>query len=456
MSQEAEYLLRNISFGQVRDIARRITSHQMASSESRMRQWWQNQLGRLENRLHGEVVGLRAEMTRRHTSLAKDLECNRRMTEALRQQVNLQGEDLACQREAIQVLEQQSRELHSQLEETNQQQTQIAHHLAAVDTRLNADIAERQAERARNASHASALQRLATDGIGRIDGRRVQRMGLNVELEALHGAARRADAVAANPAHSQAAIALYNEALNQVDRILLECNRREMEISQHREIARINLDLAAERLANFATDTEAAEVFAKVIPTLQEEIVRVTGLQKRFSDTENADFSRLLADWSHVSEASRAIADRVEQAWRERDEVLNKIRHRNRTLEQILKALIEVWGTHFEIDEMYAVTDDPRSTLMLQSRRPHGKNVTVHLDLDGRMQISFTGYLGMQCAKDAEEFKRHLEQTGEMQVRQVGSTDHPDKPNPPGVDGPGPIVFKPQDKQQSSTQSRKR
>ena len=37
---------------------------------------------------------------------------------------------------------------------------------------------------------------------------------------------------------------------------------------------------------------------------------------------------------------------------------------------------------------------------MLQSKRSHGRNVTAHVDLDGRMQVSFTGYVGMECASD--------------------------------------------------------
>ena len=353
MSQEAEYLLRDISRGQVREIARRIAEQERSQSERHMHQWWQQQADHLEGRLHGEVVGLRDEMARRHANIASQLECNRRLAEALQQQADVHGE-------AINVLAEHDRQLQGQLAETVQVQTRLAERLAATETTLKADIDERQAERTRNANYAHGLRRVVADGIGRIDNRRALAVGLGVEIDALHLAAQRADQIVGNPAQELVAVALYSEAMNKVDRLELEFHRRELEIARFREVARLNFASAGKRLDGFTTDAEAAEAFARVIPALQDDIRSGESRMGSLVTMNESDFSRQLAEWGQIAAIATGLSDRVEQIWRERDQVIDKIHQRNRVVEAVMESLIEVWGSRFEVEAMYAVTDDPR------------------------------------------------------------------------------------------------
>ena len=197
------------------------------------------------------------------------------------------------------------------------------------------------------------------------------------------------------------------------------------------------------RLSQLRADRDVVYLFDKPLTVLQ---TALEAVRKEMDATGQVggDFGHLLARWETLAEKARRLQSEVEEVWQDKDGVIDQVNRRNHVLQAIIRSLMDVWGSAFELDNTYAVKADPRSTLLIQTKRSHGKNATIQIDLDGRMQVSFTGYVGMECAKDVEEFRRKLEKAGELKVEQESVRDQPDQPNPSGIDGGGsPLIYKP-------------
>jgi hypothetical protein len=457
MSQEAEYFLRDISRHQVRQIARRISRQDRRASEQRMQAWWQQEASSLENRMQGELSGLRDEVVRRQQRLQAQIDCNRQVSEILKQQSDLHGDVLVDQQKALQVLAEHDQQLEAEIRETNQLQIKLAEQLTLAEKKIEDEINHRKAERLKQARSVSAQRQLAEDGINRLDNQRIEAVGLTTELHSLRLSLDRAIRTALTASEEQAALALLLQVQNETDSLTLQTAHRESEFGRCRESARLSLELARQRLSEFSEDREILKVFALPINAINHQHNEVTSRLIELNNMTSGDFGSRLARWEHGATEAASVLEQVDMLWRDRDRILDQIQNRNRLLEGIMEALIEVWGERFEIDYIYSVTDDPRSTLMLQTKRPNGRNVTVHIDLDGRMQISFTGYLGMECTKDVAEFRTHLEKAGDLQVQQIALHDQPDEPNPPDVDGKGGdglLVYRPPSKSTRSSKNK--
>jgi len=446
MSQEAEYFLRNISQHEVRQMAGRISRQDRRASEQRMQALWQHEASALESRMHGELSGLRDEVVRRQERLQQQIDCNRKLTDALNQQTDLHGDVLVDQQKALQVLSEHDQQLQAVLQKTNQVQVQLANQLAIAEVKLEKEISQRKAERSQQVNNLAVHRRMAEEGVNRLDNGRIEAVGLATELNSLRLSFKRAIHVASTSSGEQAALALMAQVQNDTDSLMQQLSHREFEVSRYRESSRLSLALSSQRLSDFSDDREVFNIFAFPIVSINQRRDEVASRLNDLSRATNGDFGSRLARWEHETAEAAAVLEQVDALWRDRDRILDQIQNRNRLIEGIIEALIEVWGARFEIDYLYSKTDDPRSTLMLQTKRPHGRNVTVHVDLDGRMQISFTGYLGMECTKDVAEFRTQLEKTGDLKVQQIALHDKPDQPNPPVVDDAGggsSLVYRP-------------
>jgi hypothetical protein len=445
MSQEAEYFLRNISRNEVRQLASRISQNDRAASERRVQDWWRQQASNLEGRLRGELAGLRQEVEGRQQRLQEQINCNRRLTEALQRQSDLHGDVLLEQRRALDVLAAHDQQLELQIQETRNLQAALTKRLSETESKLIEEVSQRKKERQQQSSNLEVQRRLTLDSINQLDHQLLESVGMQAEMSAVRMSLERAMRVGSTKAEEQAAFALFVEIQNRTDNILLECSRRDSELGRLREIVRLNLEANCQRVAEFREDPEANQVFAHNLAAISQQLDQQATRIDKLSKKPVGDFSSKLAIWEQETSSILAISQQIEQLWRERDQVLDQIRTRNRIMEAVVEALIEVWGAQFEIDILYAVTDDPRSTLMLQTKRPFGRNATVHFELSGRMQMSFTGYLGMECAKDVASFRKQLEQAGDLKIDELALHDQADRPNPPGVDGSGiggPMIYR--------------
>jgi hypothetical protein len=126
-------------------------------------------------------------------------------------------------------------------------------------------------------------------------------------------------------------------------------------------------------------------------------------------------------------------------------------------MQKMMNALMDIWGDNqFEIAYGYAQEDDPKSTLKVQTIRPNRANVTVHLELDGTVQFSWTGYVGMECAKDIAQFEETLRSQYRLEVAVADSKDKPGQSNPDfGPGGPGMAVIKMGQAETQATQTTK-
>jgi hypothetical protein len=429
MSQEAEYYVRNLTYGEARDLARRIAGQERAAAERHAQQLFDRESRRVEGRMRGEIAGLRQEVERRQGHLQQQLDCNRRLSEALNAKVNAQGKTLEEHGNALQVLAEHDRELQRQIEENNRFTTELAARQAATERQLAQEIAARRAERENHARSVSDQRRLATSLIDGLPVSRLQAAGLSPDFLGLRSSLDRGLLAAGQSGNEQTALALLIEVQNKADGLLLELDRRESEIALRRERTRLALDAARSRLGQLREDRDVATVFAKPLAGIDMRLSATSAASDSLQKESGLEFTRVLARWDVAVGDSRALQEELENLWNDRDRVLDQVRQRNRIVQAMIKSLMDVWGANFELDHMYAATDDPRSTLMLQTKRPHGRNVTMHVDLDGRMQVSFTGYVGMECAADLAEFQSKLEKVGDLKVEREALRD--------------PLVFRP-------------
>lgn len=128
---------------------------------------------------------------------------------------------------------------------------------------------------------------------------------------------------------------------------------------------------------------------------------------------------------------------------------------RKARLRDIMRVLRRVWDADFPYSLSQLNESDPKSTIKLQTERPSAPNATVYLDLDGTTQFSWTGYEGMACMEDVDQFERMMREEQQVIIELVGeSVSTPSKPNPP-FGGPGGIKV-PLPQAQESTQEKAR
>lgn len=457
MSQEAEYYVRNLSYGEARDLARRIASQERVAAERYAQQLINSECRKVERRLQGEISGLRQEVGRRQDKLQHQLECNERLIGTLNERANVQGEALVEHERALLVLVDHNREIERQLAENRGFLNDLASQQKATEKNLQDEIAARRLERERHASNVVQQRVLATALFDQLPLTRIEAVGLSADLATLRGSLNRALMLAAQASNEQAALAVLLECQNKADGLLIELDRREIEIFSRRESVRLSIDSVQSRIGQLRQDADVASIFGLPIAATESRIAEISSNVAALDRAGSIEFGTKLARWESAVQDCRVIQEDLEKLWSDRDRILDQVKRRNATLKAIITSLMDVWGHDFEVDDMYATTDDPRSTLMIQTKRPHGPNATIHLELDGRMQVSFTGYVGMECAKDMTEFQKKLEKTGGLKMEQGAIRNQPDKPNPPGVGGgSGPIVFQPPTKSDNQTTDHKK
>ena len=118
MSQEAEYFLRDISYRQAENLARRIAREERREAVRRTQDLLRREVQRVEGRMQGEVSGLRQECLRRNADIQKQLECNRKLTDALKDRAAQQDQRLEAHERALRVLTEHDEELRRSFRRT--------------------------------------------------------------------------------------------------------------------------------------------------------------------------------------------------------------------------------------------------------------------------------------------------------------------------------------------------
>ena len=357
MSQEAEYYVRNLTYGEARDLAHRIAGQERAAAERQAQEMVERESRRLANRMHGELAGVRNEVDRRQLQLQQQLDCNRHLTEALQARVSKEDQALEDHQKALRALAEHDREIERQIERNRQVVAELSAQQAATERRLHAEISSRRAEREQHARSVFDQRRLALHLFESLPVQRFQSAGLRADLAALRSSLDRGLVAATQPANEQAALALLLEVQNKADGLVIELDRRENEISVRRESSRLALEAARIRLAQLRSDKDVVTVFARPIGVIEAKLNECSVALDALQKAADQEFSRLLAHWERLVADTRGLQEELERLWNDHDRVLDQVRERNRLVRSVIKSLIDVWGGNFELDHMYATTD---------------------------------------------------------------------------------------------------
>jgi hypothetical protein len=112
------------------------------------------------------------------------------------------------------------------------------------------------------------------------------------------------------------------------------------------------------------------------------------------------------------------------------DETLQSYYFRTTLVKKVLLTLREIWDEGFEYSVEYLSKADPKTSLKIQTWRENRPNVTLFVDLDGTVNISWTGYLGVEYSKDIEQFEQKLSEKYKIDLVVLETRDHSDLPNP--------------------------
>ncbi|OQY79785.1 MAG: hypothetical protein B6D41_22045, partial [Chloroflexi bacterium UTCFX4] len=131
--------------------------------------------------------------------------------------------------------------------------------------------------------------------------------------------------------------------------------------------------------------------------------------------------------------------DDVAQLQHQLVETIRRAQARLEIMQKMMSTLMDIWGDNqFAITYGYADKDDPKTTLKVQTVRPNRQNVTLYMNLDGSFQFSWTGYAGMECARDIDQFEQKLRSEHQLSLAVSSTTPKPGQPNPDlGPTGPG-------------------
>ena len=261
--------LRDISYRQAENLVCRIAREERREGDRRTQDLLRREVQRVEGRMQGEVSGLRQECLRRNADIQKQLECNRKLTDALKDRASRQDQRLEDHERALRVLTEHDEELRAQLQENIAWTAQLAERQARTESQLQEEISRRRAERQRQAQSVQFQKDLATRLLGDLDRAKMQAVGLEADLAALDSALARGVQLASSRGHEQASLALLLEVQNKVDAAVLECARRETETSRLRETARLALGAAEMRLSQLREDRDVLYLFDKPLTVLQ-------------------------------------------------------------------------------------------------------------------------------------------------------------------------------------------
>ncbi len=404
--------------------------------------------------IDGEIAGLQAQQQAdRHR-----IEANKKLITGMQQDIAALDQNVMTNRQAInqaqqyiQVLNQEIDLAQQRIDANDQHIEQLQDGVQRINTYLEEERQRQEAERQAKKDDIAAQAQLASELRAQLEPARVRFFGAYSEyLSAL----TLLDQAAVNQqkGNLEAAIAQYQQGQAALMKVARDVDERERIFEDKRAQCKAAVEQLSSELAlldneNMQTwyPAEYAQLH-KRFEALQDRFVA-----KHYEDAGEpvevrAALDQLMLQTTQIYQDIRMLETKLL-------ETLTQHETRKTHIRDIMGSLRSVWDQSFDYELNFLNEDDPKSTLKLQTQRPNAPNVTVYADLDGTLQFSWTGYEGMKCLDDIDQFEQTMREDHHVVVELVGApVDRPSNPNPPFDGGGDVVVYLPKDS--STTQDR--
>lgn len=373
---------------------------------------------------------------------------NKKLIESIEQHITLLDQDVEANREVIkqarrhiQILEQEAQLAQQRIAENDQHIQQLQDGVQSIHNYLEQERQTRERERIAQMDDVRAQSQMAAALLDSLDFERVRRFGyeshyLTARKTLLHAAE------SAQQGRLEAARATYQEAQRQLEQVARDVDAREREYFYHRSVCESALKQLGQDLERIGTE-DMHQWHAADYAALQ---AQYEDLKRRFQYAEFDQAGRpeqVIAALEAMTDTANQLQQRVVALDQQLMETLKQASARIDMMERVLNALMDIWGDNdFEISYGYADKTDPKTTLKVQTIRPNRSNVTLYMDLDGTFRFSWTGYVGMECATDADQFEEILRDQYQLEMATFSVENKPGQPNPDfGPGGPGVTII---------------
>jgi chromosome segregation ATPase len=385
---------------------------------------------------------------------------NQKLIAAVQQDVQQLDQNVAANRQAIQQANQHIQVLEREADLARQRISANERHIQQLDQGvkqindyLEAERQAREAERRAKLQDLDAQERLASQLQSQFEPARMRFFGAYHEFMqavAILDQARQNR----QKGNLEAAIAQYEQGQVTLMKIGREVDEREKLFVDKRAQCEATINQLLSEFELLA-DSDMNKWYAPEFAQLQK---RLNALREAFGGRQY-EYAGEPVEVRQALEQMNLQAMQIYQDARLLEtkllETIGQHETRKARLRDIMRVLRRVWDADFPYRVSQLNEEDPKSTIKLQTERPSAPNATVYLDLDGTVQFSWTGYEGMACMDDVDQFEQMMREEQQVIIELVGeSVSIPSNPNPP-FGGPGGIKV-PSPQIQDATQEKVR
>jgi len=383
--------------------------------------------------LDDEMANLQQQQDADYRRLQK----NRRMLANLRGDLTTLEKDVAGNHQAIahvrrhaEMLQREANLAQKRIEQNSQHIQQLQTGVQQINDYLESERQRIAQDRRAQMADAQAQSELASILRDSLDAARVGRFGLESAYRTTLMTLKHAED-STQLGRLEAARATYQAAQRDFAQVARDVDTREREYNQARSRCEATLKQVEAELKRAATDDMRHWHLADL-----------RALQTRFEtlsrQIQNREFDhagrpeQVITALEQLTTQIAKLQDDVTALEQQLDETIQKGIVRVEMLQRMAGVLMDLWGDNdFPIAEpIYAQEGDPKTTMKVQTVRPNRPNVTLYLDLDGTVRFHWTGYVGMECAKDIAQFEERLRSHHQLELAVLKSEDKPGQPNP--------------------------
>jgi|GEM_PF-4849313 len=393
--------------------------------------------------IDGEIAVMQAQQQ----ADLRRIQQNERFIASMQQDIAALDQNVEANRQAIAqaqhymaVLNQEIHLAQQRIDANDRYIQQLENGVQQINTYLEDERKRQERDRLSQLNDVQAQQHMAALLRDSLDVARVRRFGAESPYHTALTTLEHAEE-STRLGRLEAARATYQEAQRQFSQVARDVDTREREYQRYRSRCEASL----EQLGLAIQQAGSQEMLAWHKEDYQALQTRYNDLRYRFQNAEFDQAGRpeqVIAVLENMTMTIARLQDDVLALENRLVETIQKARTRLERMQQILGALMHIWGDNdFDISYGYVEKDDPKSALKVQTIRPNRPNVTLNMDLDGTFQFSWTGYAGMECAKDIEQFEETLREQYHLEMAVSSAQDKPGQPNPDlGPSGPGNVI----------------
>lgn len=378
-----------------------------------------------------------ADIQARRAVDQRRIEQNQRMIADLRTGVEEHSAELEAVNQQVAFLEQESEQARQRIEMNSHQISQLEQGVAQINEHLEQERLRLEQDHRSQMADVQAQTELAQMLRSSLDPARVSRFGYGSSYQKALTMLEHAED-STRLGRLEAARATYQEAQREFVQVARDVDAREREYVRARSRAEASLRQLENELKHAGTDDMRFWHHGDYA-ALQNQ---VNALKQKIENGEFDHAGRPEQVITALEQLQQEISGRqidVAQLEHQLVETVRRAQARLEIMQKMMSTLMDIWGDNqFAITYGYADKDDPKTALKVQTVRPNRPNVTMYMNLDGSFQFSWTGYPGMECAHDIDQFEQKLRSEHQLSLAVSSTTPKPGQPNPDlGPTGPG-------------------